>query len=304
MTLSQSFLITGPDQENGWLQRLAEGGCFVLAEAASNDAVPWLAERYGGDLEQTRLYWGESGRIHASVSPYCFPVDAESWPKVSEHLQTQESWGLGIQLEWFMRPQSPAEQLQVLMKHLRQWSLVSTPEDDTAILRISDWLVLSRLLAASTAAEASAIFGPVTSFTYLPTNGEAQNASLAWREPPPPLILPRQLSELQWRAILDPSLRRAHERYMAHLREYHGRWRDTDDDTLLTFVIQEQKQAVHYGFNNDRDIVRYLALATELEPAFIDTDWAQKILGEPDYLGTQSRMDRLYRKAIEQLEDA
>lgn len=304
MTLSQSFLIAGPDREGGWQERLAEGGCFVLAEAADNDAVPSLAERWGGDLDGTRLYWGEAGRVHASISPYCFPVTVESWPQVSEHLQKQESWGVGIQLEWFMRSQSAADQLEVLIKHLRQWSLVTTPEGETAILRISDWLVLSRLLGASTATEAAALFGPITSFTWLPTGGEAQCASLAWREPPPPPVLPRQLSELQWRAILEPSLRRAYERYMAHLREYHSRWREADGDSLLAFVIQEQKQAVRYGFNNDRDIVRYLALATELEPTFIDTAWAQKILGEPDYLGTQSRMDRLYRKAIEQLEDA
>ncbi len=203
-----------------------------------------------------------------------------------------------------MRSQSPADQLEVLVNHLRQWSMVATPEGENAILRISDWLVLSRLLGASTAAEAAALFGPITSFTSLPTGGEAQCATLAWREPPSPLVLPRQLSERQWRAILAPSLRRAYERYMAHLREYHSRWRSGDDDSLLTFVIQQQKQAVRYGFNNDRDIVRYLALASELEPTFIDTDWAQKILGEPDYIGTQSRMDRLYRKAIDQLEDA
>lgn len=304
MTLSQSFLIAGADREDGWKQRLAEGGCFVLAEAASNDAVPWLAERWGGELEQTRIYWGEAGRVHASISPYCFPVTVENWPQVSEHLQKQESWGVGIQLEEFMRAQSPADQLKTLMKHLRQWSLVTTPEGETAILRISDWLVLSRLLGASTAAEATALFGPITSFTYLPTGGKAQCATLAWRESPAATVLPRQLSEQQWRAILGPSLRRAYERYMAHLREYHSRWRGSDDETLLAFVVQEQKQAVRYGFNNDRDIVRYLALATEMEPAFIDSVWAQQILREADYIGTLSRMDRLYRKAIEQLEDA
>jgi len=34
VTLSQSFLIAGPDREDGWQERLAEGGCFVLVEAS------------------------------------------------------------------------------------------------------------------------------------------------------------------------------------------------------------------------------------------------------------------------------
>ena len=50
--------------------------------------------------------------------------------------------------------------------------------------------------------------------------------------------------------------------------------------------------------------MRYLALATELEPSFIEAEWAQPVLSQPEYIGTQNRMDRLFEKAIQHLENA
>lgn len=305
MTLSQTFLQLKPETEADWQSKLAEGGCFVVAEAAINDAVPWLAERWGGSLEQTRLYWGESGRIHASISPYCIPANPANWPQLREHLLTQEGWGIGIQLEWFMRTLSPLDQLLDLVKHLRQWSLVETQDGEHAILRISDWQVITPLLAASTVNEATSFYGPVATFWQLGCQGNADSLALTQREyVAQPLVMPRQLSDPQWQAILAPSDNRVLVRYSEHLRQYHPRWREADDAALTEFIVQQRAQAQQHGFNNDRDIVRYLALATELEPEFIASDWAQPILQQADYIGTESRMDRLYRRAIEQLDKA
>lgn len=300
MSMPQPFLAQSSEDEAAWQTRIEQGGCFIVAEAALNDAVPWLAERWGGSLEQTRLYWGETGRIHASVSPYCIPVHAANWAQVRKHIVTQDGWGMGLQLAWFMQANSPLEQLLDVTKHLRAWSLVTAPSGENAILRIGDWQVVSQLLSASSAPEASALYGPIASFCNLSPDGGMQSINLIAREPPSsPDILPRQLSERQWQAIMAPSDYQVLERYMAHLRAYHPRWRDADDEPLLTFTRRQAEQARDNGFNNDRDIVRWLALATELEPDFIQHAWARRILAEPENIGMQSRMDRLYGAAIE-----
>ncbi|MCL6408670.1 DUF4123 domain-containing protein, partial [Dickeya dadantii] len=41
-----------------------------------------------------------------------------------------------------------------------------------------------------------------------------------------------------------------------------------------------------------------------LSPEFIHQPWAKNILVQPEYIGTQSRMDRLYQAAIDHLDEA
>nr|WP_232486819.1 DUF4123 domain-containing protein [Pectobacterium parmentieri] len=294
-----------PEDNAAWQARIAQGGCFVIAEASINDAVPWLAERWGGSLEQTRLYWGETGRVHASVSPYCIPLHAANWPQVKEHIVIQPGWGMGLQLEWFMQAYSPLDQLLEVTKHLRQWNLVASPSGENAILRVGDWQVVNQLLSASSAQEACALYGPIARFCDISPDGAVTTLNLTTREPHSiPDILPRQLSDEQWQAIMVPAEHQNLARYMEHLRTYHTDWQHASDDELQVFTRQQAELAQHNGFNNDRDIVRWLALATELSPAFIHQPWAKNILVQPEYLGTQSRMDRLYQAAIDHLDEA
>ncbi|ASY78242.1 DUF4123 domain-containing protein [Pectobacterium polaris] len=305
MSVSQPFLELLPEDDAVWQTRIAQGGCFVIAEASMNDAVPWLAERWGGSLEQTRLYWGEAGRVHASVSPYCIPLHAANWSQVKEHIVTQPGWGMGLQLEWFMQAYSPLDQLLEVTKHLRQWSLVTSPSGENAILRVGDWQVVNQLLSASSAQEACALYGPIASFCDISPDGAVHALNLTAREPHSiPDILPRQLSDEQWQAIMVPYGHHNLARYMEHLRAYHADWQNAPADELQAFAHQQAEQARNSGFNNDRDIVRWLALATELSPEFMHQPWAKNILVQPEYIGTQSRMDRLYQAAIDHLDEA
>ncbi|MFT8212371.1 MAG: DUF4123 domain-containing protein [Symbiopectobacterium sp.] len=241
--------------------------------ASETECEAWSAERWGGNLDQTRLYWGEAGREHASISPYCIPAHSTNWAQVREHLLVQDGWGMGLQLAWFMRAYAPRDQLVALVKHLRQWSLISTPSGESAILRIGDWQVVNPLPCASTAQEASALYGPVASYCDITPTGRIQALTLLAREAhPTPESLPRALSAAQWQALLEPA--------------------------------QRQEQAQRNGFNNDRDIVRWLALATELGPDFPQQPWAQTLLSQPENIGIKSRMDRLYQAAIDQLDEA
>ncbi|MEI9745570.1 DUF4123 domain-containing protein [Enterobacter ludwigii] len=305
MPLSRSFLINEQTTHDQWLSTIGQGGCFILAESAINDAVPWQAERHSGNNELTRLYWDKTGAIHASISPYIIPVNQGNWESVKEHILTRDGWGVGVRLSWKHSSRSEDTQLLKLSQHLRSWLLVTTPEQDDVTLRLADWQVVRPLLEVSTHSEAAAFFGPVAEFWHLAPDGSAERLELIHPgEHPINTTQPRILSPLQWQAILAPSLLNTLQRYMTHLREHHTRWHDTENDELHQFTEQHYHQALEHGFRNDRDIVRYMALASELPPGFIGDTWAQTIMNEPEYTRSGSRMDRLYSKAVEMMDDA
>lgn len=305
MAILHPYLLHHQTTHTQWHQTLAEGGCFILAESAINDAVPWQAELHSRDNELVRLYPGNVGTIHASISAYIIPVNQDNWEQVKEYVLTYDCWGIGIRLSWLDRIQSNEAQLQVLSQHLRSWLLVTTPEQDDVTLRLADWQVVRPLLEASTHPEATAFFGPVAEFWHLAPDGSAEKLELAHHtEHPPNITQPRTLSPLQWQAILTPSLLNTLQRYMAHLRQHHPRWHDAENNELQHFTEQHYQQALEYGFRHDRDIVRYLALASELHPGFIGDTWAQAIMRDTEYTPAGSRMDRLYSKAVEMMDEA
>ena len=305
MAILHPYLLHHQTTHTQWHQTLAEGGCFILAEAAINDAVPWQAERHSGKNEMTRLYWDKAGQIHASISPHIIPVNQGNWEQVKEHVLTRNCWGVGVRLSWKHYSRSEETQLQKLSQHLRSWLLVTTPEQDDVTLRLADWLVVCPLLEASTHPEATAFFGPIAEFWHLAPDGSAERLELAHHtEHPPNTTQPRTLSPLQWQAILTPSLLNTLQRYMAHLRQHHPRWHDAENNELQQFTEHHYRQALEYGFRHDRDIVRYLALVSELHPGFISDDWAQAVMRDAEYTPAGSRMDRLYSKAVEMMDKA
>jgi len=299
------YLLHHQTTHTQWHQILAEGGCFILAEAAINDSVPWLAEKLSGKNERTRLYRDKVGAIHASISSYIIPVNQDNWEQVKEHVLTLDGWGVGVRLSWKHSSRSEEKQLQVLSQHLRSWLLVTTPEQDDVTLRLADWQVVRPLLEASTHSEATAFFGPIAEFWHLAPDGPADRLELTHHsEHSLNITQPRILSSLQWQAILAPSLLNTLQRYMTHLRQHHPRWHDAENNELQQFTEQHYQQALESGFRHDRDIVRYLALASELHPGFIGEVWAQAIMRDAEYTPAGSRMDRLYRKAVEMMDNA
>ena len=145
---ASKVMISGKYQDDDWQQLLNGQGLFMFAEAAINEAVPGLAEKWGGSLEQTRLYWGETGKLHSTISPYLIPVHRPNWTELQRLVTHQPGWGLMFQLDWFMLAFTPLQQLHALMAHLRQWSWIETPENETAILRLRDCQVVKPLLRA------------------------------------------------------------------------------------------------------------------------------------------------------------
>ncbi|MGL5472449.1 MAG: DUF4123 domain-containing protein, partial [Shewanella sp.] len=234
---ANKVMISGKYRDDEWQQLLDGQGLFMFAEAAINEAVPGLAEKWGGSLEQTRLYWGETGKLHSTISPYLIPVHRQNWPELQRLVIHQPGWGLLLQLDWFMLAYTPLQQLQVLLAHLRQWSWIDTPEDETAILRLSDWQVVKPLLTASSPAEATALFGPVVKIIDVSPEGGCEYLQLIDRvEHDLAGRAPQRLSPAQWTALNSLSESVAHDEYIEHIQAHHSVVKEWQSERLVSFI--------------------------------------------------------------------
>lgn len=301
---ASKVMISGKHQDDDWQQLLDGQGLFMFAEAAINEAVPSLAEKWGGSLEQTRLYWGETGKLHSTISPYLIPVHRQNWPELQRLVTHQPGWGLMFQLDWFMLAYTPLQQLQALLAHLRQWSWIDTPEHETAILRLSDWQVVKPLLMASSPAEATALFGPIAKFIDVLPEGCCEYLQLIERvEHDLAGRAPQQLSPTQWTALNSLSDRVAHDEYVAHIQAHHQVVKGWQPEQLFSFVKEGEREAISNGFKNQQDVVRFLSLKLEMPAGFMALPWAKKIMAEPaELIGQQNRMDRLFEQALHELD--
>ncbi|WP_279488056.1 DUF4123 domain-containing protein [Aeromonas veronii] len=296
--------ISGKYRDDEWQQLLDGQGLFMFAEAAINEAVPGLAEKWGGSLEQTRLYWGETGKLHSTISPYLIPVHRQNWPELQRLVTHQPGWGLMFQLDWFMLAYTPLQQLQALLAHLRQWSWITTPENETAILRLSDWQVVKPLLTASSPAEATALFGPVVKIIDVSPEGGCEYLQLIDRvEHDLAGRAPQRLSTAQWTALNSLSDSVAHDEYIEHIQAHHSVVKGWQSEQLFSFIKEGEQEAFAHGFKNQQDVIRFLSLKLEMPAGFMALPWAKKIMAEPaELIGQQSRMDRLFEQALCELD--
>ncbi len=302
--MANKVMISGKYQDDEWQQLLDGQGLFMFAEAAINEAVPGLAEKWGGSLEQARLYWGETGKLHSTISPYLIPVHRQNWPELQRLVTHQPGWGLLLQLDWFMLAYTPLQQLQALLAHLRQWSWITTPEDETAILRLSDWQVVKPLLTASSPAEATALFGPVVKIIDVSPEGSCEYLQLIERvEHDLAGHAPQQLSPAQWTALNSLSDSVAHDEYIEHIQAHHPVVKGWQSEQLFSFIKEGEQEAFAHGFKNQQDVIRFLSLKLEMPVGFMAHPWAKKIMAEPaELIGQQSRMDRLFEQALCELD--
>ncbi|CAB5694514.1 DUF4123 domain-containing protein [Aeromonas dhakensis] len=301
---ANKVMISGKYRDDEWQQLLDGQGLFMFAEAAINEAVPGLAEKWGGSLEQTRLYWGETGKLHSTISPYLIPVHRQNWPELQRLVIHQPGWGLLLQLGWFMLAYTPLQQLQALLAHLRQWSWITTPENETAILRLSDWQVVKPLLTVSSPAEATALFGPVATIIDMSPDGGCEYLQLIERvEHDLAGHAPQQLSPAQWTALNSLSDSVAHDEYIEHIQAHHPVVKGWQSEQLFSFIKEGEQEAFAHGFKNQQDVIRFLSLKLEMPAGFMALPWAKKIMAEPaELIGQQSRMDRLFEQALCELD--
>ncbi|ACA86786.1 DUF4123 domain-containing protein [Shewanella woodyi] len=285
-----------------WLSTIAEGGCFILAESAINDEVPSLAENINGfSLEYSRLYWDETGRIHASISPYLINVTEDNWPMLKEKVCHQAHWGVGIQLEWYMNAYTPAQQLTELLSHLREWTWLESQNGESRLLRLSDWKVLSTLMQASSNDEVSAIFGPIAQFVSLEGETLSAMTRLVKQKSEIPQRTPQQLSEQQWHALEHMEQGDQFAAYKDHLKTHHKETLSWPKERLHSFVEQQTKVANDQGFSNRQDTVKFLSLSLIFGQTFVSQEWAKKVL-KAKQEGTKTKMEKLYQAALNELD--
>ncbi|MEF1285898.1 DUF4123 domain-containing protein [Vibrio sp. M250220] len=291
-----------------WQKMTQDTPVYLLAESAINPLVRTLADdalkhNLSAD-EENALYWGEMGKVHASISPYLLKL--EGWSDFEKNIAFQPHWGI------LLIPREEAltrnNSWFYLLHHLREWTLIEpdqgSHEQGAMLLRLSDWEVLQVLLNASNPSELTSLFGPFETFAYWHKDQtHVQQISLNTRQQSTlPHRSPQRLSEKQHSALKAFAHRHQHKKYADHLRQHHSDVENWSDNELSTFLLRNIDTANRLQFTNEKDVIRYLSLATVLGEQFIETSWAQQPLNAPSVMGTLSRMDKLYQCAIEQLD--
>lgn len=284
-----------------WLALIKQGGCFLLAEAAINDAVRSFAERLNGvELENSCLYWEESGRIHASIAPYLIRVTSENWSLLQENICSKPNWGVAIELEWFMLAFTPAQQLMELMYHLRQWGWVEAEDKSTYYLRLADWQIITPLMQASNADERAAFFGPIATFISISPDKQITMTQTVKQKTTILPRFPQQLSSRQWLALRQIENRQQHHVYIEHLKQHHTETVNWPDTQMEEFIVEQIKQAQMQGFLNRQEIVKYLSMAVIFGANFTRLDWATTVLSTTPQ-GAHPKMNALYQAALNSL---
>jgi hypothetical protein len=292
-----------------WQANVAQGGCFLFAEATVNRDVQSIAESINRvPLEYCRLYTGETGRIHASISPYLIYLDEDNQAQLEADICYQHEWGIALQLRPVMTAFTPLQQIHLILEHLREWSWIAiqnpdpnnTPEQNQLILRLGCWDVLIALLKASTVDETASLFDMLESF-YDIRDGVITQVSLHTFHPRTlPNRIPQQLSETQWVAITEHNHLQRYQDYATHLREHHAQLASWDDEDLSSFIHQHVQAAKTYGFNNAKNQIKYLSLVVTFDGPFMHNQWATQAMEKP-VVGIYSQMDVLYQAAEKQL---
>lgn len=295
--------------ENDFLKKIEQQSAFVLAESVLNERVPDIAAQYGDDT-LTRLYWGDMADNNPFISPYCFPVTRDNWPQLKSLLMVQEGWGLVVFLAPSLSDFTRDEQQLALIRHLREWTLVSLPDGNNQTFRMSDFLVMQHLLSASTLQQTQALLGPIAQFAYTLVDAEKndesaefQSLSLVHKDPKftPVHRSPQEFSEQQHTALSQIVVNTHHQQYQAHLNSQHAETLHWSDEKMREFIEQQTNVAMAYGFNNSQDKVRFLSLSVIFGDVFVNEPWAQTVLKNDVVKGSESKMDKLYKVALGEL---
>ncbi|WP_299009188.1 DUF4123 domain-containing protein [uncultured Shewanella sp.] len=313
-TIDNPLLLTASHSHEYWLESVKQGGCFILAEAVLNEWIPSIADALvNNGSEKCRLYWGEAGRIHGSISPYLLPVSLNNWQQIEEEVCYQEGWGIAIKLDKQQDALTSAQQFNALLNHLRQWTVVDT-HDGQQVLRLSDWQVLSTLLQSSDEKALSAFFGQIDSVMYMgPEHAQqevdSKGKSVPWqslqafnKQPvEDETQWPRTLSQPQQVALAQMMKKEQYQAYQGHLHQYHSETKEWHDKQMLSFIEQQLNIATQHDFNNPQDKVRFLSLSVVFGQDFVEQPWAKSVLKQDKQRGAVSKMDKLHEAAMAQI---
>jgi hypothetical protein len=289
-------MMSSQASENALINRLSAPFCAVVDAAV----CPQVFQVIDDDALAThRLYWGEMGEIHHSLSPYLLVNPSIDWlVTLSEE---QPNWGIAFVFDDPLINQDE-ESLFIRAKRFWQtWIQVKDTYQQTVLLRLFDRQVFQALWHASSDTEKQALSGPFKYALFgtlndneretLPLRPEAADKATC-----PPL--PRALSETQYAALLNLSLPKQYQAYKTHLQTHHERTQAWSETQWTQFIETGVSEASANGFQQQQDIVRFLSLKIELGDTFYQEAWAQKIITRPIIDGQKTPMDRLFEQAL------
>ncbi|NOH51172.1 DUF4123 domain-containing protein [Vibrio rotiferianus] len=283
-----------------WQERAKQKGWWLLVDSAINsDVLNFIP----APQPQSRLYWDEMGEVHASISPYLIPMHSIDW--LDENITHKSNWGMAIQINEAFHYETLDRQQEILLSHLRTWSLAQAPEQEVAILRINDWSIFHVLWNATAAEKQPELKGPIQSLCYWEAEDESAFMSSLTGDMNPEVLVktPIQLTDEQYLGLSNWADRHQHQKYREHLQQHHQDTHKWSEDEWKAFLSQQTKQARDYGFEQPNDVVRYLSLSVVMGKDFIDTSWAKEVLSKPSHQGKKSHMDQLFAQALKQLNE-
>ena len=283
-----------------WIEALQKPGWFILADAAINpDVRSWVAD---DKVDLQRLYWGKMGEQHASISPYILPM--HEWQWLNDNIAALPHWGVVVQLHESSHSFELEEQMRLVIQHYRAWTLSLLPNQDTVILRLTDWDIFNVLWNASSNDCLSNLQGPVKSVGYWRKGDE----SAVVRHCDLPLsttsmVTKNRLSESQYQALRWWNEQKLFKQYQDHLYQQHEITQHWDESVFETFIHTNVEQARQLGFQQQAEVATFLSLIVVLGDTFYLAPWAQTILQSPQYVGNESRMDRLVAEAVDHMNE-
>lgn len=289
--------------EAQWQQQLAHHSVFLLADPTFNEAVRYIAEsQLPENPDINRLYWGELGRLHASLSPCLIRAHQSNWPHLQQEICSRPNWGIAWVLEGDILAYTLLQQLQLLIHHLRRWSWIADGEE-AQLLRLSDWKVVQTLLQASSAQEVADFVGPATALVTIDgdkiTRLQPHLTSSQWKRPQP--NEPKVLTEYQLLALQHMAQAITYRDYLAHLQQHHPETEQWSEEERLRFISTHTAQAPQYGFKDKQQQVKLLTLAYLFGDDFYHLPWVKPIL-MASRQGPDDRMHTLFRAAEAQLD--
>ena len=283
-----------------WEKDLQQPGWFIIADAAINNNVRSLVD--DDRATEQRLYWGQMGEQHASISPYLLPMPEWQW--LSDNITSIPHWGVAVQLHESFHSYDLDDQIRLVMQHFRAWTLAELPNQDTVILRLTDWDIFNVLWNATTNERLADLQGPIQTIGYWSTGED--NAIVRRCDFPLsaiPMVMPNRLDDTQYQALSWWNERKIFQQYQDHLFQQHEITHDWEQDVWQTFIQTHVTQARQLGFQQQAEVATFLSLTVLLGDTFYLAPWAQTILQSPQFVGNESRMDRLVAEAVNHIDE-
>ena len=281
---------------------IATGGTlYAVIDACDSPSVPSKADELG-DSGVVCLFQGEAEEEFRAISPYLFHVTADLLDWI-ETISQADSWGIFLVANC---------ELERVWRHLRRFTYVRLPDEESVYFRYYDPEVLSKILRVFNRNEVRDLFGPIEAF------GCSEKEEWIWlREADTGIPLPLgertrpvagglfQLRQPHLEAFAEETEQLLLHEIMAYLHENHS---DSVEDLPHEILIEMTRNGVRrgqqYGLASESSLTAFVASMFEFAPNFDTQRSINLILTDPK-IPVENRMevvlantrDTVWRKA-------